>query len=120
MPSRTPSHACKHVDYLRKVHRCGRSKRAQVIRNATPEQVLAICECADNFLRGNGNATTRQKERLRKHADVLYGLADPSINWRKKQEFLAQQAELQDGRGIFLPALLGALLPALVGQFTSK
>jgi hypothetical protein len=107
--------ACKHFGTLKKLHRCGRSQRAHLISRCGPEQIKAICECADNILRGAVPLTTKQKQRLYKHSNLLANFADPKIGWQRKRNFL----KTQEG-GAILTTILGIAIPALVSYLASK
>jgi hypothetical protein len=109
------SFACKHVDFLKKLRRCGRTNKAQLISGCDRGQVNAVCECVDNILRGKVKPTTRQKERLKKHFTVLANLADPKVNWEDKQKYLSTQQG-----GSILASVLGIALPALIEFLASQ
>ena len=109
------SYACKHVGFLKRIHRCGKSKFCHLIGECDQERINAICECTDNVLRGNVPITTRQKKRIEKHREVLQNIADPSIDWKRKRKFL----QTQEGRGI-ITTTLGIALPALISWLASR
>ena len=108
------SFACRHVDFLKKLKRCGPAGKAQLISGSDRGQVIALCECVDNILRGNVKPTNRQKERLRKHVQRLESLASQDVRWEDKQKFL----KTQQG-GALLNSVLGIALPALLAYLTS-
>ena len=109
------SYAVEEIDFLKKLHKCGKSKRPHLASECQEKQVFAVCECSDNYLRGKIPATTRQKQRLKKHVNILKNLADPSINWKKKRTYIATQ----EG-GAVISTLLGIALPALLSYLTSR
>ena len=109
------AYACKHVNFLKKLHKCKKSNRNHLIEECDKERVYAICECSDNILRGEIPITPRQKQRLKKHVNTLKNLADSSINWKKKQTYLKSQ----EG-GAILSTVLGIALPALISYLASK
>jgi hypothetical protein len=113
--SRKRGYACKHADYLKILHKCKKSDRPHLIVECDQEKVLAICECADNILRGKIPLTSRQKQRLKEHVEVLKNLADTTINWKKKQNYLATQ----EG-GAILSTILGIAIPALISYLASR
>jgi hypothetical protein len=114
MAPRKTRFACTHVDFLKQLKCCAKSKRAHLIARGGREQINALCECVDNILRGKVvQPTTRQKERLRKHLNVLTNLADPKVNWEKKRTYLKTQAG-----GSILTTVLGIALPALLSILT--
>jgi hypothetical protein len=109
------SFACKHVDFLKKLKRSGRSNKAQLIAGCDRGQVNALCECVDNVLRGVVKPTARQKNRLKKHFDTLANLANPKVHWEDKQKYLKSQQG-----GALLSTVLGIALPALIAFLTSR
>ena len=109
------AYAPKHYDFLKKLHKCGKSQRPHLIGSCDREKVFAICECSDNILRGQVPLTTRQKQRLKKHVTVLKNLADSSVGWKKKQKYLSTQ----EG-GSIIGTILGVALPALISYLSSK
>jgi hypothetical protein len=109
------AYAPKHYEFLKKLHRCGKSQRPHLISECDREKVFAICECSDNILRGQVPLTTRQKQRLKKHVNVLKNLADTSVGWKKKQKFLGTQ----EG-GSILATILSVVLPGLASYLASK
>jgi len=109
------SHACRHVGFLKKIRRAGGKNRAQLISGCDQGQIYALCECVDNLLRGAVKPTGVQKERLKKHIDVLANLANPNIDWGEKRTYL----RTQEG-GAILSTVLGVVLPALISYLASR
>jgi hypothetical protein len=109
------SFACKNVGALKKLHRCGRSQRPHLIGSCSRDQILAICECSANILRGDVKLTKVQKQRFEKHFELLKNLADSSIGWKKKQNYL----KTQEG-GAITAAIISAALPALLSYIATK
>jgi hypothetical protein len=109
------AYAPKHIEQLKKLHRCGKSKRPHLIDECDQEQVLAVCECSDNILRGKVPLTARQKQRLKKHYKTLKNLADPTIHWKRKKKVLSTQ----EG-GAILTSILGVAIPALISYLASR
>lgn len=104
----------KHIKFLKKAHRCGRSNRPHLISSCDQEKVYAFCECVENILRGQIPLTTKQKKRLQKHLRILKNYADPTIDWKKKRKHISQE-----GSGI-VSTILGVAIPALVSYLASK
>ena len=109
------SFACRHIDFLKKLKRCGPNDKAQLFSGCDRGQINAVCECIDNVLRGNVKPTEGQKRRLKKHVHVLANLADSKIDWTKKQKFL----KTQQG-GALVGTVLGVALPALIQFLASR
>jgi hypothetical protein len=116
MAPRQKRFACNHVDFLKQLKHGAKGKRVQLIGGGGREQINALCECVDNILRGKVvQPTPRQKERLRKHLNVLTNLANPKVGWEKKKRELKKQAG-----GSLLTTVLGIALPALISFLTSQ
>ena len=98
---------CNHFGYLYHLTNCSPHQRALLLATASPEQVHAICEVCSNLSKGLVPITTVQKERLRKHADDIRELADPSVPFKTKKQTLAQRG---DG---FVSDIMSPLMSAL-------
>jgi hypothetical protein len=109
------SYACKHLDFLKRLKRSGKTGKAQLVSGCDRGQVNALCECVDNILRGVARPTTKQKQRLKKHFNTLANLANPKVHWENKQKFL----KTQQG-GALLSTVLGIALPALIAFLASS
>ena len=98
-----------NLDLLRLLSKAKPKQQKEFIKATNAEQVLALCECADNTLRGNVNLNPSQKKRLAKHKSVLRHLANTKISWKTKQKKLVQK-----GSGF-----LSILLPAIIALLSS-
>jgi hypothetical protein len=101
------SYAKKNIDFLRFANCCTAKQRKDIIASATSDQIRALCECADNLLRGNVTLSSEQKKKLAKHKHLVHHLVDGKIGWKKKRATLNQH-------GGSIPLLLASVLPALV------
>lgn len=100
--------AVQHADYLSLLHRTkNKKKRNQLIEIASRDQIDAISEVIENILRGTLVLTQVQKEKLRRYKNCMRLLISKSIPLVKKRN------QLHSYSGGFLPALLGAAIPAI-------
>ena len=76
-----------------------------LMRDASPELVRILCECAHNTLKGNVTLNPSQKKKLHKFKKQLRTLAD------KKKSVKVKKRTLQTGG--FLGTLLGVTVPAV-------
>ena len=76
-----------------------------IIKEADPEVIKAICECAHNVLKGNVPLNKSQFTKLKRHRTHLHLLANKKVSQKRKKKVLQS--------GGFLGALLGAAIPAL-------
>ena len=76
-----------------------------IIKEADPEVMKAICECAHNVLKGNVPMNKSQFTKLKRYRSHLHTLANKKVSQKRKKKTLQT--------GGFLGALLGAAIPAL-------
>ena len=76
--------------------------RNAVLEYADADLISALCECAQNILRGTVRLTPREKVRLRKYKDKLRLIANRRLSISRRRR------EIQQNGG-FLPALLAPL-----------
>ena len=76
-----------------------------LMRDASPELVRILCECAHNTLKGNVSLNPSQKKKLHKFKKQLRTLADKRKSSKEKRRALQT--------GGFLPALLAATVPVV-------
>ena len=76
--------------------------------------IRIICECCLNVLKGNVKLSKRDKERLKKHRNLLRQLAE-----KKRVSLKSKQVLIQKGGAAFLPLLLGPILSAITGLLTT-
>jgi hypothetical protein len=111
------AYACKHLKFLKKLKKCKDNKRCcKLIGESSKGEILAVCECIDNVLRGKVPLTERQKTRLKAHKDELLFLARRDVDWKKKRTHF----KTQKGRGFPLIPLLAATVPLLIDLFIKK
>ena len=78
-----------------------------IIEESGSDVMKLFCECAKNTLNGNVKLTPVQYKKLKRYKTQLRQLTDKKIGHKKKKKLLQ--------RGGFLGALLGAVIPALIG-----
>jgi len=111
------AYAAKNLKFLRKLKTAKKLQRCCMLGECSKAEICAICECAENILRGKVPLNTRQKNRLKLHAKELEYLADPHKDWKKKQAFL----KVQEGNGIGIVfKVLSAAIPALISLLSNK
>jgi hypothetical protein len=90
-------------------------KRASLLQNATPVEMLALVEIANNFRRKNSRFKLQRKafNRLAPYADCIRRLS------RSRSERTARKLVSQKGGG-FLPALLVPILAEAAHQLISR
>ena len=82
--------------------------RKAILEHADPEFIRALCECAQQILRGNVKMTSHEKSRLRKYRSKLHLLAGKhGLSVKQKRRKLQQTGGL-------LPALLAPLAASVV------
>lgn len=103
-----PSKKQTHRDLLRVLQHARPTVRKVILNDANKALVYSICELCDNTLTGNVPLSQSQKQKLRKHKEILKKLARRGESWIKKKKILASQKG-----GALIPLLLSVLAPAL-------
>ena len=107
----------KHLDFLNQLGKIkSTKKRAQLLEIATPEQILTICECIKNILRGQipVKFSKTKKSSLRRYKPVFSRLVknNRTVPLETKRELLIQ-------RGGFLSALIAPAI-GIIGSLLGK
>ena len=114
-PINIPESIKSNIDFLRSLARTrSERKRKRLIKQATPEQLLALVEISLNIVKSCFTLTTRQRKRLLPYADAVRRLA------RLRTEQSARKFLVQRGGGIITGGLLSALLTPIVLEIISK
>ena len=103
-------HLKKHLPLLQFLSKAKPKINRAIIEESGPEVIRVLSECACNTLKGNVPLTQAQKNKLRRYKNHLRNLAEKKRVGIKKKKVILQQ-------GGFLPALLGAILPAITAAF---
>lgn len=94
-----------------------------ILKNGDKDLILSLCDLALNIINGNIEMNSQSLDRLRKHKTLLRDLAypckgrhqtgrgGPSVEWKRKKEYLVQR-----GSGAFLSALITSALGGLIGK----
>src|SRR6266850_6735903 len=107
-------YATKNVKFLRNLHRNPQAVRIPIIKSCTQDQTLALCECADNILRGNVILSEKEKKSIGKHKDTLRRIAGKGT-WRQKKKII------QTGEGLpAIAAILSVVIPAIIELIKKK
>jgi len=88
-------------------------QRKQLLRTATNNQVLSVCECVHNILKKNIPLSQQQFKKLRKCKAVLYKLAN-------QKSSVAQRKRVLEQSGGFLPAIIAPIIGAILGAVADK
>ena len=101
----------KHANMLRALHNASPKLKKVIIKEADKDLITALCDCANNVLKGNVPLSDKQKKCLRRHKRSLRILTQQNTLARKKRI-------LQSGGflGSLLTPLLGILGSVLGGQ----
>ena len=97
-----------HVPLLQLLANGSSRQRTALLRQANPQLVHCLCECALNVLRGNIPLTPTQKIGLKRYKTQLRYLVDHKQSLKHKKQQLTQR-----GGGAFIPALLKVVLSML-------
>lgn len=100
----------RNYKFLKLLKKSQKAKRKSLLKKADKDQILCLCDCANNILKGNVQLKPKEKKQLSRHKTALRTLASGkgSRNIKKKRSLLIQ-------KGGFLPALLAPVLSGLAG-----
>ena len=99
--------ALKRKDFLTLLASAKTKKRRNaLIDYADKDDILAICECITNALRGNIKLTPAKIKRLKRHKECLRVLSKTGVSLKKRKAALKQN-------GGFLPLLIPAAVSAI-------
>jgi len=107
----------ENAAFLRLLHDASAKQRSQLIKTASKDQVLSVCECVFNVIKKNIIPSPSQTAKLRTKRKVAYMIADKSVPLSEKRIILEQN-------GGFIPALIapliGTVLAGAVEHFLGK
>jgi hypothetical protein len=75
--------------FLRLLHNTSSKQRKELIRTASKDQILSVCDCAFNILCKNMPLNPYQLKQLRKAKRIIYTIADkkvPTVERKKTLE----------------------------------
>jgi hypothetical protein len=101
----------KHAAMLKTISKARPDLLKAPVRMADEDVIRAICECADNTLKGHVRLTALQKRRLSRYKSTLRRLVKRGEGCKKRKQII-----LQSG-GFLLPLLapiLGSVIAGLV------
>lgn len=104
----------RNLHILRALKKPNRQRRREILKHADKDLICSICDCAKNILNGNIPVTETNKNRLKKHKQVLRQLADPTVPTTAKKTIFKRQ------EGGFLSALIPALLGPVLSLITGR
>ena len=100
----------RHYKTLRAICKSKAQKRKQILQNASGDVIRSVSQVIKNTLKGNVPVSQRQKDRLRRHKQVLRQLSLKRTSLKKKRNILIQKG------GALLPLLLTPILSAVAGS----
>ena len=102
----------KHEAILRILAKGKPSVVRAIINESKTDLINLLSQCALNILNGNVPLNKRHKRRLKKYVTGLRKLASKKTSLKSRKTIIQQ--------GGFIPALLGAVLPGLIGGIVNK
>lgn len=111
---RNAQRVAKHAAELQLIAYADPKTRKKVVQQASKGLVLAVCDCADQVLKGEVKLTPAAFQRLKKHKTTLRKL-------KSKSPAATKKALLQKGGFLhMLPALIGPAVMAISSLFGGK
>lgn len=108
----------KYLTLLNALRHSNKDQRLALLKTADKKLIKCICECALNVLQGIVSLKNCQKNKLKKHKNILRQLAEKSkkkkSSWKNKKRIIVQKG------GSFLPFLLPPILDGLLRIFVPK
>lgn len=101
----------KTLDVLRALRHLKKQQRSKILRGAHKELIKCICEIVLNLLHGNIDVTTEQKNKLKRHRQLLRQIGAKTGSWSKKKKII-----VQSGGGFLIP-LLAPIIGSLLASF---
>lgn len=98
-----------HIELLRALHTLKPQYRSVLLKACNNEEINCICECIHNVLKGKIPLEENQKNKLKKHKNILRKLLCKGKSKTRKNIII------QKG-GAFLPIILGSVLSSLVSS----
>src|SRR5687768_16469789 len=89
----------RNWSFLKRLSKCGKKKRTELIQQATPDQIRSLTEIASNVIKGNFKVNEETVKKFNKHKEHIRHLAKKTISHKKKKDNLTQ-------KGGFLPLLI--------------
>ena len=104
----------RNLDYLSVLAKCNKKQRKALLEYCDKDLILTICELAVNVLKGVVKLTPAQKTRMHRFRKQLRTLADKSVPFKHKKQFIVQRG------GSLLLSLLPPVISMLASLFSSK
>jgi len=92
-------------------------ERQQLFKNASIDELKAVCEICSNVTHGNIPMNFKQRKKLCRYKKKVRCLADQKISLVKKRRIIQQKDKTQQSGG-FIGTLLGITLPLLASLIT--
>lgn len=100
-----PNRLKRNISILDVLSKAPKKQREAIINTATKDQLLCICDCANNILKETIPLTEKDFKKLRRHQNIIRYLAENNKDIEGKKDYLIQS-------GGFLPILLAPILGA--------
>jgi hypothetical protein len=103
-----PNRLKRNLAILEVLSKAPKKQREAIINTATKDQILCLCDCANNILLENINLSPTEIEKLRRYQHLVRYLAENKNKrkLKKNKDYLVQS-------GGFLPVLLAPILGAV-------
>lgn len=101
------------LPYLVNLRKHRGKEQNHIINSSTNPQLKSIQTICKNLKGGGIFLSQARKKRLHKYKGLIRSLANSQLSQKKKKKLLTQ-------KGGFLGALLGSVLPLLIGQLIKR
>ena len=105
----------KYSSLISNYHNLGKKTHISIEKNLDKKLIPLINEICHNLLNQNVNISKKQKNKLRRHKNLLKCSANKKISNAKKIKKIGQQ-----GKGLFLPLLFSIVTPLLTSLLNKK
>lgn len=99
--------AITNIEFIKRLKKASPKNRQLLLKNASDDEILSLCECSENVYKGNVPIRPRLVEQLRPYAKDIRRLIHRKGKIPHKRKLLIQ-------KGGFLPAVLGAAIPVII------
>lgn len=103
----------RNLHFLKTLKKAKKRQRTFLLKSASDDCVLCICDCANNVLRGNVRLKPKDKKALRRYKKALRALTQQRSAIKTKRKLLIQKG----GFLLFLAPILSAAGGFLGGLF---
>lgn len=101
----------KKFQSLKRLAKCSKRERNNILRNADEPLISSLCECASNTLSNRVPLKKNQYSKLKKYKVILRSLAKGGEKWQNKKKKILKHVS-QSG-GYIIPILISAVTALL-------